>query len=1004
LVIGGYFLLTAVLSVGFYAFPGWHMVLWSAIALASAAAMALGIRRHRPRRRTPWVVLAVGVLTFAAGDTTYNLLTTVFGQQNPFPSYADLFYLVTCVLVNVGMVLLVRSMTHGRDRSNLVDAVILTLGVGLLDWIFLINPYVVAPDLTLLQKAVSIAYPLSDVLLLATVFRVLGTARRSPTVVLLGIGCAGLLFSDVVYGLGQLNGSWQIGGPIDLGWIALYACWGLAALHPSMVRLTEPRLIRQGEVGWVRLTVLGLSAVIAPAVLLIETLQGNVRDGVVIAVLSALIFALVLVRLTGVVNRHRQALTRERGLREAASALLLASDVDAVALAVRIAVGQLLPAGTPHEAVFAETSCPLSGEATQLVSTERLDPALRARVGRFPIALCCPLTRSGRPHATSLVGSLVVAAPEHALAVLHWPAESLAAQAALALERIALTQEINRRIGEDYFRTLVQNNSDLIFIVDDQNRIRYASPSATAVFDGPAPAGYPLVDLVEFTDRLMAVQLLDLVRSGGLRADAVDWRLPMPDGGLMHVEVSCRDLRADPTVRGLVVTMRDVTERRRLERELTLQAFQDPLTGLPNRVLFQERAGQAVARSQRTGRGTGVVLIDLDDFKELNDTLGHAAGDELLAAVGARLADALGPEYTTARLGGDEFGALVEDVTTPDELERLAERTLVVLAEPLRVGGQLVHVRASIGFALAVEAADGEDLVRQADLALYAAKGAGKAQWRRYQSELHTAAVQRLLLRAELERAVEQGEFAVHFQPIVALDSGRTAGFEALVRWAHPDRGLLAPENFIGAAEESGLIVPMGAFVLHHAIVTAAQWYRECLTGSTRPPYVSVNVSARQFRALGFVDSVRAELAECGLPPHLLMLEITESLLLRDDDKVWADLQELRSIGVRVAIDDFGTGYSSLSYLRQVPIELLKIDKSFVDTASSSPRQQALVEGIVRLADALGLVVVAEGIERDAERDLLVGAGCKYGQGYLFARPMLYEDTVKWLFSDRVAA
>src|SRR5581483_250418 len=223
-------------------------------------------------------------------------------------------------------------------------------------------------------------------------------------------------------------------------------------------------------------------------------------------------------------------------------------------------------------------------------------------------------------------------------------------------------------------------------------------------------------------------------------------------------------------------------------------------------------------------------------------------------------------------------------------------------------------------------------------LALYAAKGAGKGQWRRYESELHTAAVQRLQLRGELERAVERDEFAVYFQPIVALETGTTVGFEALVRWLHPERGLLAPIHFIGAAEESGLIVPMGGFVLREAVATAARWYGEALSGGAEPPYVSVNVSARQFRSPGFVDAVRDELTAQGLPPHLLMLEITESLLLRDDERVWADLAELRHAGIRVAIDDFGTGYSSLSYLRQVPIDVLKMDKSFVESASSSPR------------------------------------------------------------------
>jgi diguanylate cyclase (GGDEF)-like protein/PAS domain S-box-containing protein len=982
-LLSAYLLGVTVLTAGFYAFPGWHMVLWSAIGVLSAAAMAFGVRRNRPRRYLPWCLLAAGTLTFAAGDTTYNLLTTVLRQQDAFPSVADVFYLVTCVLQNVGMILLARAMTAGRERTNVVDSVILTLGIGVLYWIFLINPYVQDPQLGLLAKAISVAYPLSDVLLLSSVARVV-SARRTPAVTLLALGSAGLLISDVVYGLGQLNGSWQIGGPIDLGWIVLYASWGLAALHPSMAELTVPRVTRQAEVGPVRLTLLALSALVAPAVLLVEALRGAVRDGVVIAVVSAMMFALVLTRLGGVMNRHRQALARERSLREAASALLIATDVAGVAAAVRTAVAELLPPGVPHRVLFG------AGE----------DPSAHG----FPFALSYPLGITEYPKTGPRMDSLVVAADAPELGGLHWSVEALAAEAALALERIALADEINRRAGEEYFRTLVQNTPDLVMIVDDANLIRYASPSAAAVFGTETLIGVNLAELVEPGDRLVAVQLLDLVRSGGGRDETVDWRLPASDGRVLRVEVTCRDLRADPTVSGLVVTLRDVTERRRLERELTLRAFRDPLTGLANRVLFQERAGQAVARSHRTGQGAGLLLIDLDDFKEVNDTLGHAAGDELLVAVGERLAAILGPEHSPARLGGDEFAALIEDVTDPAELERLAEQVLSALAEPVRIGTHQVSGRASIGVAMVVEARDGEDLIRQADLALYAAKGAGKGQWRRYESELQAAVVARLRLRAELERAVERDEFTLHYQPIVALAGGATAGFEALVRWNHPEHGLLSPAHFISAAEDTGLIVPMGAFVLRSAVATAAEWYRRCVVAGVEPPYVSVNVSARQFRTPGFVDSVHQELSVAGLPPRYLMLEITESLLLRDDEQVWSDLAELRATGVRVAIDDFGTGYSSLSYLRQVPIDVLKIDKSFIDTASSAPRQRALVDGIIRLADNLGLAVVAEGIERDEDRDLLVNLGCRYGQGFLFARPLSYADAVTWLFTDRVAA
>src|SRR3989440_8244327 len=340
-VIGGYMLGALALTAGYYAYPQGHLILWSVIGASSAAAIVLGVRTHRPRRRLPWWLLAAGNLVFAAGGALYSG-----------------FHLVNGLLQIAGVVLLVRAMTGGRDRSSLVDSLIVTLGVGLLSWIFLIGPYAVAPDLSLLEKVVSVSCPLSDVLLLAVVFRLVGAARRSPAVVLLAAGCAGLLAADASYGVRQLGDSWRDGGPIDLGWLRFYPCWGLAALHPSMVRLTEPQVVREGEVSGRRLTVLALSAAIAPAVLLVETLRGAVRDGVVIAILSTLIFALVLTRLAGVVNRHRQALARERGLREAANALLLASDVAAVVAAGRTAVDDPPPAGAPPAGPFTRARGP----------------------------------------------------------------------------------------------------------------------------------------------------------------------------------------------------------------------------------------------------------------------------------------------------------------------------------------------------------------------------------------------------------------------------------------------------------------------------------------------------------------------------------------------------------------------------------------------------------------------------------------------------------------------
>jgi diguanylate cyclase (GGDEF)-like protein len=389
----------------------------------------------------------------------------------------------------------------------------------------------------------------------------------------------------------------------------------------------------------------------------------------------------------------------------------------------------------------------------------------------------------------------------------------------------------------------------------------------------------------------------------------------------------------------------------------------------------------------------------LDDFKVVNDTLGHPVGDQLLAAVAHRLGGMLRSTDTAARLGGDEFAILIEDKRDPQAVEQVAERIVRTLADPLMLDGNLVNTSVSIGIATTDDASDGGELLRQADLALYAAKGAGKGRWQRYQAALHTRLLGKMEIRSMLDRAVADGAFLLQYQPIVALDGGTTAGFEALVRWHHPVRGVLLPGEFIDVAEDSGLIVPIGSWVLRQALADAASWV---CGPATAGAYVSVNVSARQFRNPGFLDSIHKELSASGLPPERLMLEITERLLLPDDDRIWADLAALRQSGIRVAIDDFGTGYSALSYLSQVSIDVVKIDKSFIDTMSTSPQQRALVEGIVRLAHTLGLQVVAEGVARRADRDLLARIGCPLGQGFFFSRPLDDTAVAGWLKADPI--
>ncbi|MEV7023802.1 EAL domain-containing protein, partial [Kitasatospora sp. NPDC093558] len=654
---------------------------------------------------------------------------------------------------------------------------------------------------------------------------------------------------------------------------------------------------------------------------------------------------------------------------------------------------------------------------TRLLPVEDVGSSLAVRLDGMPSALLCPLTLAERPSGDPLIGALIVTGTEQELTSLWGSLEILAAQAALAVERVMLSREINRRNSELYFRTLVQNASDVILILDANDGIRYASSSAERVLGYPDLAGTQLTDLVPPEDSRAVGKALARMRGPAALPGAPEqtgerprdgrrdqhrdqhrehWRLLRTDRSPIEAEVRHTDLRTDPTVGGLVLTLRDVTEQRRMERELTHRAFHDSLTGLANRVLFLDRVGHALSRGERSGAVTGVLFIDLDDFKVVNDTQGHAVGDELLVAVSLRVSTALRSSDTAARLGGDEFAVLVEDVLLPDDVDAIAEGVLSVFAEPFKLSAGSVRVTASIGVATTEDSVDAAELLTHADLALYSAKAAGRRQSCHYQPAFQAGLVERHELNENLDTAIAESAFKLYYQPIVDLRTGDLVSFEALVRWPHDRRGMVLPDEFIALAEESGQIVPLGAWVLERAAQEAALWQTassDARAAAGRPPLrVNVNVSARQFRDPGFVGVVRGAVAASGIDPRTLVLELTESVLMRRDERVHDDMQTLSGLGVGIAIDDFGTGYSSLSYLREFPISILKIDKSFIDGLGSSQQQYALVEGIARIADTLGVQVIAEGIEHAEQRDLLAAMGCPLGQGYLFAHPLTPEQ------------
>jgi diguanylate cyclase (GGDEF)-like protein/PAS domain S-box-containing protein len=1002
------------LGVVFYAEPAWQTPARLAAGVAVLLAFRVALRRNKPSEAGPWRLLGATLAMSVLGTAAYTATGDAAWLRRPggwlllavYPSLALVFWLF------------VRLRTGGaRDRGGVLDALTVTSGLTLLAWTYVIAPHVRDTDMTMAGQWIPLAFPVGDLLCLGLMIRLLNTySKRPPSLVLLAVGVVAMIVADVGFNLVEIRGSLEF--LAAFGRMPLYAAAGLAVLNPSMQEMTKLAPGLPADFGRIRLGLLAAASLIAPTVLVSEfRFHGQVADLPVIAGLSAFTFLLVLGRMAGIMASHRVAIARERGLREASAALVSAADVDEVGEAVRTAVAGLMGGDVPHRVVLAMAiteSEPLSGPAAkqavadreagttaQLMLTRDVDWAAAVRLSHFSMVLRCPMVLKDRPTGDPLVGVLTIGGPAEKLVGLQQSVEVLAAQVALALERIALGAEVTRRNSETYFRTLVLNTSDVILIVDDQDRVRYASPSAGPVLGGD-PVGASLWGVIHPVDHARLGDLLAAVRSGYHLAEGVDFRGPDRNGAEVTLDLQCRDLRADQTVAGLVLTMRDVTERRRLERELTHQAFHDSLTGLANRVLYADRLEHALARGARDGSVVGVLFIDLDDFKIVNDTLGHAVGDQLLVAVAARISGALRADDTAARLGGDEFAALIENVQDPGAVEETASRILHALSQPIIIDGQTLYAVASIGITTTPEADNADELLRQADLALYVAKGAGKNQWRRYQTHLHGVMVERLELRSALDHAVNEGSFLLQYQPIVDLRTDEAVGFEALVRWDHPVRGVIAPDQFIEVAEESGLIVPMGRWVLDQALRTVGQWRRLLPPG--KQPYVSVNVSVRQFREAGFTDQVRASLEYAGVPPQALMLEITETLLMGDDEGIWADLEVLRQLGVRIAIDDFGTGYSSLGYLRQRPIDVLKIDKMFIDDMVTDAQQHALVAGIISLAQTLNMTVVAEGIESERHRETLARLGCPLGQGYYYSSPVGATEALTWLANPQPLA
>ncbi len=1000
--------------------------LFNLIGLSSPAVILVAVRMQKPEQRLPWYLFALGQTFFVAGDViTYNY-DRFFGTALPFPSIGDIFYLSVYPCLIAGLLLLVRRRSLGRDRESAIDSLIVAVGVGVVSWVFLMAPISHASDLNLVTKLVSIAYPLMDLMLFVAAVRLAVGAGKRPTAFYLVAGSIIALFlTDSIYGWISVHGIVYNNstGYLEGGWGLFYVLWGAAALHPSMRALSDRAPDHETRLSKWRLAILAGATLMAPVVEIVQMVRGRPVDEQVVLSAAIALFLLVVLRMAGLVHKQEQSAAREKALRRAGDALVTATSRESIYTATLDAARALAGESTAIR-VLAALEGPL--EFTVVAAAGRSEPAegasvpfsalpewrrerlLAHRSFQVPVSDSVMAPLLSLPEGAEslfttplfmreeLQGMLVVASSARLPRSISDGLEALTSQVALALESAALTEDLVRRQSEARFSSLVQNSSDVVSVIEPDTTVRYVSPSVERVL-GYEPSkleGTKLAELMHPDDKTRVLSFLaSAVRESETHPGLIELRLRHRDDFWLHVETLRTNLLHDPNVKGIVLNTRDISERKEFEEQLSHQAFHDSVTNLANRALFKDRVQHALERQRRDDKPLAVLFMDLDDFKTINDSLGHAAGDQLLAEVGERLKGCLRAVDTAARLGGDEFGILLEDGGQGVEAADVASRILAVLEGPFSLEGKQVFVRASMGIATGNRERQGaegaEEVLRNADVAMYMAKESGKGRYQVFEPAMHDTALQRLELKADLQRAVENQEFVVHYQPMIELESGRITGVEALVRWNHPTRGLVQPLDFIPLAEETGLIVPIGQWVMEEACRRAVILQQQY--PSDPPLHMAVNLSARQLQRPEIIGDVAQTLLDTGLDPKTLIIEITESVMMRDMELSIQRLRELKEIGVQLAVDDFGTGYSSLNYIRRFPVDILKVDKSFIDGVSDRGEESALTAAIIELAGILKLRPVAEGIERADQLERLLDLKCNMGQGFYFARPLPKE-------------
>lgn len=802
------------------------------------------------------------------------------------------------------------------------------------------------------------------------------------------VGITGLFLNELIWYAG-----WLQGGPADFlpGELLnlLFAPLVLVGLFHQTGFVTSPSE-RQRQYLDAAIVALGAGALVHATMILFGggvRHVGTLRDGVLVVAPLLDLLALAGIGLLWV-RRGSGGVPRWAG---AIGVALLFTLVGDVWYAVPASVGQ----SSPWFVAVAWYGCWAALGVAAMRAVQTHAPQNQAgRISRLPyiVAVVCYAALAiavAIDDRDAIVSTTIGAGLVTLLVLLR--------QLAAVRDVTAMESDRARSKADERLAALVRHGSDMLTIVSAEMTVQYASPSHRQIFgvEPHALVGRNILRDIHDDDRARAEASLGrLIESTSLRESLVI-RLRDSEGRWRWVETVVTNLLAEPEIGGLVINSRDISDRKELEDQLVALALRDPLTGLGNRRLFVDRVAHALERQRRVPESVAVLLLDLDHFKFVNDTLGHAKGDALLMAVADRLQIVVRTGDTVARLGGDEFAVLLEAMTAADEADATAMRILQALDRPFLLDDREVFVRASIGIAWAAEGQTVDDLVTDADVAMYAAKSAGRSRIERFSSAMRDSVAERHDVEAALRGALERDELELVYQPLVDLETGDIAGAEALIRWSHREKGVLLPSRFIPIAEESELIVLIGRMVLHRAAIDAAR-FREssgCIPGLR----VAVNLSARHLLSGDLIPDVESALARAGVSGHALTVELTESVFATHERVIVARLQALRALGMQIALDDFGTGHSSLAYLRRYPIDVLKVDQSFVSWVNEDGSADGVAKAIVSIGQSLSMPTVAEGVETPAQLDQLRALGCSYGQGYLFSKPLTADAFVELL-------